>query len=95
MAGSERVLLRHFGEGHTVDNVVGYFTKEDVLFGGCLVKEIDASKGYLGDANVDEWSATVERVKQAYPRVKIVVPGHGQCGDRRLLDYTIGLFKTP
>lgn len=93
MAGSERVLVRHYGEGHTVDNVVGYFAKEDVLFGGCLIKEIDASKGYLGDANVDAWSGTVERVKQAYPKVKVVVPGHGQHGDRRLLDYTIGLFK--
>ncbi len=95
MVGSERVLVRHFGEGHTVDNVVGYFTKEDVLFGGCLIKEIEASKGYLGDANVGAWSATVERVKQAYPRVKVVVPGHGRHGDQRLLDYTIGLFKTP
>lgn len=93
MAGSERVLVRHYGEGHTVDNVVGYFAKEDVLFGGCLIKEIDASKGYLGDANVDAWSGTVERVKQAYPQVMLVVPGHGQHGDRRLLDYTIGLFK--
>lgn len=95
MAGSERVLVRHYGEGHTVDNVVGYFAKEDVLFGGCLIKELDASKGYLGDANVNAWSATVERVKQAYPQVKVVVPGHGRHGDGRLLDYTIGLFKAP
>lgn len=95
MAGSERVLVRHFGEGHTVDNVVGYFAKEDVLFGGCLIKELDASKGYLGDANVDAWSGTVERVTRTYPQVKIVVPGHGRYGDRRLLDYTFGLFKTP
>ena len=95
MAGSERVVVRHYGEGHTVDNVVGYFAKEDVLFGGCLIKEIDASKGYLGDANVNAWSATVDRVKQAYPQVKVVVPGHGRHGDGRLLDYTIGLFKAP
>ncbi|MGV3638682.1 MAG: subclass B1 metallo-beta-lactamase [Flavobacteriales bacterium] len=95
LVGSERVVVRHFGEGHTVDNVVGYFAKEDVLFGGCLIKEIDASKGYLGDANVDAWSGTVERVKQAYPQVKVVVPGHGRHGDGRLLDYTIALFKLP
>jgi metallo-beta-lactamase class B len=95
MVGAERVVVKHFGEGHTVDNVVGYFAKEDVLFGGCLVKEIEATKGYLGDANVDAWSGTVERVKQAYPRVKLVVPGHGQHSDGRLLDYTIALFKSP
>lgn len=95
VAGKEHIMVTHFGEGHTVDNVVGYFAKEDVLFGGCLIKELNATKGYLGDANVGAWSSTVERVKQAYPQVEVVVPGHGQHGDRRLLDYTIALFKAP
>jgi len=47
----------------------------------------------LGDANVSAWSGTVEKVKKEYPNVKIVVPGHGDYGDGRLLDYTIILFK--
>lgn len=93
--GDEHVMVTFFGEGHTKDNVVGYFPSEDVMFGGCLIKELDASKGYLGDANVAAWSGTVERVKQTYPDVKIVIPGHGAYGDQRLLDYTINLFKTP
>jgi metallo-beta-lactamase class B len=92
--GQEKVIVKHFGEGHTVDNVVGYFPREHVLFGGCLIKEIDAGKGYLGDANVAAWSATVERVKQEYPDVELVVPGHGACGGQELLDYTIQLFRT-
>ena len=71
---------------------MGYFPSEDVLFGGCLIKELDASKGYLGDASVDEWSATVEKVKKEFPRVKRVVPGHGEAGDSSLLDYTQKLF---
>lgn len=70
-----------------------YFPGKNILFGGCLLKEIDASKGYLGDANVAEWSNTVEKVKAAYPNVKIVIPGHGDYGDGKLLDYTIKLFK--
>jgi metallo-beta-lactamase class B len=53
VAGKECIMVTHFGEGHTVDNVVGYFAKEDVLFGGCLIKELNATKGYLGDANVE------------------------------------------
>jgi metallo-beta-lactamase class B len=93
--GNATITARYFGEGHTKDNVVGYFPAERVLFGGCLVKELDASKGYLGDANLSAWSATVERVKQAYPHVQLVVPGHGAHGDKALLDYTIQLFKTP
>jgi len=92
--GHDFLDLRYFGPGHTQDNVVGYFEKEQVLFGGCLVKEIDATKGYLGDAVVGEWSASVARVKQAYPHVKWVIPGHGKVGDVSLLDYTIQLFST-
>jgi len=91
--GDEIVTAKFFGEGHTRDNIVGYFPNENVMFGGCLIKELDANKGYLGDANVSEWSATVEKVKKEYPDVKIVVPGHGEYGDKKLLDYTINLFK--
>jgi len=91
--GDENVTAKFFGEGHTRDNIVGYFPSENVMFGGCLIKEIDASKGYLGDANVTDWSATVEKAKKEYPNVKIVIPGHGDYGDKKLLDYTISLFK--
>ncbi|WP_083990341.1 subclass B1 metallo-beta-lactamase [Flavihumibacter petaseus] len=91
--GKATIMAKYFGEGHTRDNVVGYFPGEHILFGGCLVKEIDASKGYLGDANVAAWSATVERVKKAFPDVKIVIPGHGAYGEQELLDYTIRLFR--
>lgn len=93
--GSEYVTAKFFGEGHTIDNVVGYFPSENIMFGGCLIKEVDASKGFLGDANVAAWSATVTKVKAAYPHVKLIIPGHGEYGDKKLLDYTITLFKTP
>ncbi len=91
--GKEKVIVKFFGEGHTKDNVVGYFPSEAVMFGGCLIKELGAGKGYLGDANTAAWSGTVEKVKQAYPRVKVIVPGHGEYGDAALLDYTIRLFR--
>lgn len=91
--GNESSSAVFFGEGHTKDNVVGYFPVDDVLFGGCLIKELGASKGFLGDATLAEWSNTVERIKKQYPNLKIVVPGHGQHGDKKLLDYTIKLFK--
>jgi metallo-beta-lactamase class B len=90
--GNEKVLLRFFGEGHTKDNIVAFFPKEQVLFGGCLIKEINATQGFLGDANVKAWSATVQKVKEAYPSVQWVIPGHGEAGSQKLLDYTIQLF---
>jgi metallo-beta-lactamase class B len=91
--GKEIIIAKFFGEGHTKDNIVGYFPSENVLFGGCLIKELDASKGYLGDATIGDWSVTVEKVRNEYPDVKIVVPGHGKYGNQKLLDYTINLFK--
>lgn len=92
--GNEIIMARYFGEGHTRDNIVGYFPSENVLFGGCLIKEMNASKGFLGDANVEIWSSTVEDIKKRFPDVEIVIPGHGNHGDSSLLDYTINLFKT-
>lgn len=92
--GDKETITKFFGEGHTKDNVVGYFPSENILFGGCLLKELKASKGYLGDANISAWSNTVEKVKREYPNVKIIVPGHGKYGNHELLDYTIKLFKT-
>ncbi|HMU98677.1 MAG TPA: subclass B1 metallo-beta-lactamase [Chitinophagales bacterium] len=91
--GNKEVIAKFFGEGHTKDNVVGYFPSEQIMFGGCLIKELNATKGYLGDANTKDWSSTVLKVKSAYPNVKIIVPGHGNYGDQKLLDYTIQLFK--
>lgn len=90
--GNEKTITKFFGEGHTKDNVVGYFPFENIMFGGCLIKELNANKGYLGDANITAWSNTVEKVKKEYPYVKIVVPGHGEFGNKKLLDYTIKLF---
>ena len=87
------MIVKYPGEGHTPDNVVAYYKKDRVLFGGCLIKEMGATKGFLGDANVKEWSATVEKVKKMFPKTQIVVPGHGNSGNQKLLDYTIELFK--
>ena len=92
--GNEKVIARFFGEGHTKDNVIGYFPAENIMFGGCLIKENGAGKGNLEDANVAAWAATATKVKAAYPAVQLVIPGHGKFGSSELLDYTIDLFKT-
>jgi metallo-beta-lactamase class B len=92
--GESFVTSSFFGEGHTRDNVVGYFPDENLLFGGCLIKELNATKGYLGDANLNEWSSTVQKIRHRYPNLKTVVPGHGNIGSLNLLDYTFALFKT-
>lgn len=90
--GGKKVYTEYFGEGHTIDNIIGYYPEEKAIFGGCLIKETGATKGYLGDANTGSWSETVLKIKQKYPEVKIVIPGHGKWGGTELFDYTIKLF---
>ena len=91
--GDQIVINEYFGEGHTMDNVISYYPHENVLFGGCLIKALGANKGYLGDANVDEWSNTVDAIKSKYHHAKVIIPGHGEPGTMDLLDYTTELFK--
>jgi metallo-beta-lactamase class B len=63
------------GPGHASDNVVLSFPT--VLFGGCLIKSLEAKDlGFTGDADLASWPESVRRVSQRYPQ-KIVVPGHG------------------
>lgn len=93
--GNGFVQNTFFGAGHTYDNIVSYLPAEKVLFGGCMVKEVGASNGYTGDADMTQWSKTIQKVKAHYPGVEIVVPGHGKTGGTALLDYTSTLFKVP
>lgn len=91
--GDKAVYAEYLGQGHTIDNTIGYFPEDKALFGGCLVKELNAGKGNLADANVKAWPATVSNIRQRYPEARIVIPGHGKWGGTALLDYTIQLFR--
>ena len=37
--GDKKVYVEYFGEGHTKDNVIGYFPEDHAIFGGCLIKK--------------------------------------------------------
>jgi metallo-beta-lactamase class B len=91
--GNESVVATFYGAGHTEDNIVGYIPAEGTLFGGCLIKSMNASKGYLGDANTIAWPITVDSIRKDLPDLKMVIPGHGNPGGKELLDYTIDLFQ--
>jgi metallo-beta-lactamase class B len=82
-----------FGQGHTSDNIIGYIPSENALFGGCLIKALGATKGNLTDANIREWSETVELIKKEISKLEIVIPGHEKNGGKELLEYTIELFE--
>ncbi|UZD24410.1 subclass B1 metallo-beta-lactamase [Algoriphagus halophytocola] len=92
-AGQLKVINQFFGEGHTKDNFVAYVPSDKVIFGGCMIKALDAGSGNLEDANVGEWPITVQKVKSAFSDAEIVIPGHGKIGGTDLLDYTIAMFQ--
>lgn len=91
--GSNKTITLFLGEGHTRDNTVSYVENDKTLFGGCMIKSLDAPKGNLADANTSDWSTSVRNVQEVFPEVKNVIPGHGNVGDSKLLEYTIQLFK--
>jgi glyoxylase-like metal-dependent hydrolase (beta-lactamase superfamily II) len=77
------------GPAHAPDNVVVWLPAQRLLFGGCAVKSADAtSLGFTGDASLARWPEAIRRVKQRYPEVALVVPGHGDPGGSALLDRT-------
>lgn len=90
--GNSRVELRYFGGGHAPDNIVVWFPKHKVLFGGCLIRSLAANGlGNTGDAEITAWGPTVAKIQAALPNIKTVIPGHGSAGDQSLLQHTIDL----
>ncbi len=66
------------GAGHTRENVVAWLPQQRVLFGGCFLKSTSSSDlGYLADAFVSEWPASVRRMQARYPVPLLTIPGHG------------------
>lgn len=92
--GKIRLEVYYPGEGHAPDNIVVWFPEKKVLFGGCLIKSIDAKNlGSTTDANVDEWPKSVSKVIDKFSDAKIVIPGHGDMGNKGLLEHTAELLQ--
>ena len=82
------------GQGHTADNIVIWFDKEKILYGGCLIKGADAeSLGYLGDANVTEYYSTLKKVQQKCPNPKFIIISHSGWDNINSLKHSIKLAK--
>lgn len=63
------------GHGHTSDNIV--LTFRQALFGGCLIKSMDATDlGFIGKADLASWTGSVQRVAARYPNI-LVIPDLG------------------
>ncbi|GAB3825366.1 BcII family subclass B1 metallo-beta-lactamase [Pontibacter rugosus] len=92
--GKEQFEVHYPGGGHTADNVVVYLPQQKILFGGCLVKDLQAKNlGNIADADLRSWPTTIKKLQQRYPKAKVVVPSHGPWGDKSLLSHTLVLLQ--
>ncbi|MBK9735879.1 MAG: BlaB/IND/MUS family subclass B1 metallo-beta-lactamase [Saprospiraceae bacterium] len=82
------------GEGHTADNIIVWFSKEKIIYGGCLIKGADAENlGYLGDGNVLEYKTTLEKVQKKCPDPKFIIVSHHDWNNINSLKHSIKLAK--
>ncbi len=79
------------GAAHAPDNLVVYIPAQRVLFGGCMVRALDAGLGPLGEADLKSWQLAIQRVSEKFPDATLIVPGHGEPGGRELLAHTRAL----
>jgi metallo-beta-lactamase class B len=91
--GTKQIVNFYPGPAHTHGSLVSYLPETHTIFGGCQVKAMGAGKGNLADADTTQWPISIQKIKDTFPHVKKVIPGHGNVGDIRLLDYTVELFK--
>jgi len=82
------------GEGHTKDNIIIWFDKEKILYGGCLIKGADAENlGYLGDANEIEYYSTLKNVQEKCKKPNFIIVSHSDWKSRNSLKHSILLAK--
>lgn len=82
------------GQAHTTDNIVIWFPREKILYGGCLIKgSSDTNLGFLGDGNVKEYANTLKKVQQKYPNPKHIIIAHNDWNDLNSLKHSIEMAE--
>jgi metallo-beta-lactamase class B len=80
------------GGGHSEDNIVVGIDAVNILFGGCLIRPLEArTLGNIADANLENWSLATGLLHAQFPAASQIIPSHGDPGTRTLLDITMSL----
>jgi len=92
--GQYRFEAYYPGEGHTPDNLVVWFEKDRVLYGGCLIKSTEATDlGNIREANLLAWPQTIRNLKKRFPQARYIIPGHQDWSSTQSLDHTLRLLQ--
>jgi metallo-beta-lactamase class B len=82
------------GQAHTEDNIIIWFKKEKILYGGCLIKGADAEDlGFLGDGNTATYAATLKNVQKKCPDPKFIIVAHSDWNNINSLRHSIKMAK--
>jgi glyoxylase-like metal-dependent hydrolase (beta-lactamase superfamily II) len=87
--GDREVRLLWLGRGHTSGDTAIFLPKERVLFSGDL--EEAGATPYTGDAYIQDWLETLERVREL--RADALVPGRGDAVRGAQVDQAISSTK--
>lgn len=88
--GDEPVEVSFPGPGHSPDNVVVWFPKRRLLFGGCLVLSSERV-GNTSDADLARWADSVSALSRYGART--VVTGHGSGTSPDLIERTVETLR--
>lgn len=82
------------GQGHSPDNIVIWFEKGRILYGGCLIKSVeDNSLGNLSDANVKDYATTIKNVQEKCKNPKYIITGHSDWTSKKSLNHTLKMAQ--
>jgi metallo-beta-lactamase class B len=82
------------GPAHTEDNIIIWFKKEKILYGGCLIKGTDAEDlGFLGDGNTTAYAATLKNVQKKCPGPRFIIVAHSDWNNIHSLRHSIKMAR--
>ena len=86
--GSREIQVVFCGRAHTGGDVVVFLPKERLVFTGDMMV---GGPSWLGDGHVDEWPATLEKLKTL--DFDLILPGHGPpFRNRDLIDHVAAYY---
>ncbi len=92
--GEKVIDCYYLGAAHSMDNVVVWIPSEQILFPGCIVKDINSRNlGNTSDGDLSTYPKTLIKLMNKFPSAKIVIPGHGKHGGTELIQHTLKLTK--
>jgi metallo-beta-lactamase class B len=92
--GQYSFQVHYPGHGHSPDNIVIWFEKEKILYGGCLIKSLeDNDLGNLGDASVKDYAETLRNVQRKCRDPLYIIPGHKSWSSNKSLAHSLKMAE--